>query len=115
MQLDDRVAAVDVEMGEQTISAGRRVVAVIGAANRDPEVFEHPDDLDLARERNPHLSFGRGIHFCLGAPLARLEAQVAFAALLRALPALRLDPERPPVRGRNTVIRGLTALPLLTP
>lgn len=113
VQLDARIAAAAVEIGGQTVQAGECVVAAIAAANRDPEVFPDPDTLDITRERNPHLSFGRGIHFCLGAPLARLEAQIAFSALLAARPELRLDPDRPPRRQPNIVIRGLASLPLL--
>lgn len=112
VQLDGRLAAEDVEMGGQTIRAGQWVLAVIGAANRDPGVFAEPGRLDVTRAPNPHLSFGRGIHFCLGAPLARLEAQIAFGALVRQLPGIALDAERPPRRNRNIVIRGLASLPL---
>ena len=112
VQIDGRVAAVDVELGGRRIAAGQWVLTIIGAANRDPEVFAHPERLDLTRTRNPHLAFGRGIHFCLGAPLARLEAQIAFTELSRRLPALRLDAAAGPQWGTNTVIRGLRSLPL---
>lgn len=112
VQIDGRVAAVDVELGGRRIAAGQWVLTIIGAANRDPEVFAHPERLDLTRTRNPHLAFGRGIHFCLGAPLARLEAHIAFTALSRRLPGLRLDATAMPQWGTNTVIRGLRSLPL---
>ena len=112
VHLDGRVAAVDVELGGQTIAAGQCVLAVIGAANRDPAFFRDPQRLDITRARNPHLSFGRGIHFCLGAPLARLETQIAFGELLRRLPDLALDLDAPPEWNPNIVIRGLTTLPV---
>jgi cytochrome P450 len=86
------------------------VVADLGAGNRDPERFTEPDRLDLARRDNAPLSFGGGIHYCLGAPLARLEAQVAFPALLRRFPALALNGE--PTRRDSLTIRGYTALPI---
>jgi cytochrome P450 len=73
----------------QAIRKGDYVVLFIGAANRDPEQFTDPDRLDLRREGNKHIAFGHGIHFCLGAPLARLEAQIAVNAILARFPALR--------------------------
>jgi cytochrome P450 len=82
VQLTDRVALEEVSLGGHRIETGQRVIAAIGAANRDPEVFRDPDRLDLGREPNPHLVFGRGIHFCLGAPLARMQAQLGLSALL---------------------------------
>ena len=81
----------------------------IGAANHDPAVFANPDELDLARDPNPHLAFGFGTHFCLGAPLARLEAQLAFEALTRRFPNLALVDDRPEYRA-NPVLRGLVRL-----
>lgn len=107
VHLDRRIAAVDLELGGQQVHAGERVVAVIGSANRDGQVWPDPDRLDVARHPNPHLAFGRGIHFCLGAPLARLEGQIALAALLRRLPGLALDPGRPPEWNGNVVLRGM--------
>ena len=87
------------------------VIPILGAANRAPDEFEDPDRLDLQRCENPHLSFGRGIHFCLGAPLPRLEAQIAIDALLRRFPALALGPGQPRFRPTMT-LRGMRALPL---
>ena len=85
-----RWALCDIEIAGVTIPKGDFVVAGIASANRDPQQFERPDVLDLAREPNRHVAFGQGIHYCLGAPLARMEAQIAFTALLRRLPELRL-------------------------
>lgn len=86
-----RWAKVDVEMGGKTIRAGDRMLLVLASANRDPEKFTNPDDLDITRSPNPHVAFGHGIHICLGAPLARVEAQEAFGALAERLPNLRLS------------------------
>ena len=86
-------------------------MALLAAANRDPAYFPDPDRLDLARRDNRHLAFGSGIHFCLGAPLARLEGRIVFAALLRRCPGLALATDR--VEWRQTfALRGLTALPV---
>jgi len=88
---------------------GALVIAGIGAANRDPEVFPEPDRFDVARRDNRHLSFGFGAHFCLGAPLARLEAEIAFRALFESFPRLALSGA--PVHYRaNPILRGLQAL-----
>jgi cytochrome P450 len=84
---------------------------LLGAANRDPAHFPQPDRLDLARADNRHIAFGWGIHFCLGASLARLEAQITFTTLVRRLPKLRLQSEI--ARWRPTsVLRGLADLPV---
>jgi cytochrome P450 len=108
-----RVAAVDARIGAHEIRAGQLVYLMLGAANRDPAHFPDPERLDLARPRaeNRHLAFGQGIHFCLGAPLARLEAQIAFDTLLRRLPGLRPASDRPAWK-RNLTQRGLGALPV---
>jgi cytochrome P450 PksS len=88
-------------------------LGVIGSANRDENVFENPDELQISRDPNRHLSFGQGIHFCLGAPLARMEGQIAFATLLRRLPNLRLKTPYHSLRWRPSIfLRGLAALPL---
>lgn len=106
-----RVALRDVTLGGHRIPEGALVIPLLGAANRDPEVFPDPDRLDLAREENRHLSFGFGAHFCLGAPLARLEGRLALAGLLRRFDRIELAEER--VRHRpNFFLRGLEALPL---
>jgi cytochrome P450 len=85
-----RWAAADVELGGETISRGDFVIGVIGSANRDPRQFGNADALDLRRDAGKHVGFGRGPHFCLGAPLARLEAEIALETLFRRLPTLRL-------------------------
>jgi cytochrome P450 len=110
VQLTARVATEDLDLGGHRVQQGESVLALLGAANRDPDQFADPDRLDLTRTPNPHLSFGRGIHFCLGAPLARLEAQIAIAGLVARFPKLRLagEPERSP----TVTLRGLTRLPL---
>jgi unspecific monooxygenase len=110
VQLTQRVLLEDVEIGGHTIPERRLVALLIGAANRDPAVFDEPDRLDVGRDPNPHVAFSSGIHYCIGAPLARLEAAIAIPAILRALPDLALA-GRP--RWRDTfVLRGLTALPV---
>jgi cytochrome P450 PksS len=86
----NRWAATDVELGGQTIRRGEGVIVILGSANRDPSRFADPDTLDFARADVKHIAFGRGSHYCLGAPLARLEAEVALTTLLRRLPGLRL-------------------------
>ncbi len=106
-----RVAREDVELGGRTIPKGALVVCNIGAANRDPAVFPDPDRFDVARAENPHLSFGFGAHFCLGATLARLEGEVAISALLRRFPGLALDAADVTHRP-NPILRGLLALPV---
>jgi cytochrome P450 len=110
----NRWAAVDVELGGQTIRRGETVIVVLGAADHDPERFEEPDTLDLAAERDSRqLGFGRGRHFCLGAPLARLEAEIALGTLLRRLPGLRLAVTPDELRWRPVpLFRSLVALPV---
>jgi cytochrome P450 len=95
VQTSFRVTRRDVELRGQVIPAGRRVLAVIGAANRDPAHFARPNDFDVGRDPNPHLAFGHGIHYCLGTPLSRLEARVALGHLLDATTGLRLASDEP--------------------
>lgn len=110
VQAIPRVATEDVILGDRTIERGAFTLVMIGAANRDPARFPEPDRLDLRREDVRHLSFGLGAHFCLGAPLARLEAQIAFAVLLRRLPGLHAVGK--PERAGTFVLRGLQRLPV---
>jgi len=112
VQATARVPLEDVALDGATLPAGALVFTGIGAANRDPEVFAEPDRLDLGRAENPHLAFGFGAHFCLGAPLARLEAEVAFGALLDRFPKLALASDEPLAYRPNFVLRGLTRLPV---
>jgi cytochrome P450 len=106
-----RLAPDDLELGGKLIKKRQAVMAVMAAGNRDPERFEDPDRLDLTRANNRHLAFGWGPHFCFGAPLARIEGQIAFATLLKRLPNVALEP-RPLVWRQNLGLRGLTALPV---
>ena len=110
----NRWAAVDVELGGQTIRRGESVIVILGSADRDPERFEEPDTLDLAAQRDSrHLGFGRGSHFCLGAPLARLESEIALGTLLRRLPGLRLAITQEGLRWRPVpLFRSLVSLPV---
>jgi cytochrome P450 len=109
----ERYAREDVTLHGVTIPRGEMTLGVIGSANRDDTVFENPDTLDITREPNKHLSFGQGIHFCLGAPLARMEAQIAINTLLREIPGVRLKVSPDSLRWRpSMVLRGLYALPL---
>ena len=110
-QYTARIAPEDIEMGGKKISRRQAVLAVMGAANRDPERFPEPDRLDLTRKDNRHVAFGWGPHFCFGAPLARIEGQIAFATVLRRLPDLRLESDKLVWR-ENLGLRGLTALPV---
>ncbi|MFI6050952.1 cytochrome P450 [Streptomyces violascens] len=108
-----RFATQPLTLGGQDIAAGDPVLVVLAAADRDPARFADPDTLDLGRKDNQHLGYGHGIHYCLGAPLARLEGQTALATLLRRLPDLRLAVEPDDLRWRGGLImRGLRTLPV---
>jgi cytochrome P450 len=111
VQRTGRMTMADVEIGGRQIPKGSIVAAVIGAANRDPAHFPDPDRLDVARRENRHIAFGFGIHFCLGAPLARIEGQVAIGTLLRRRRALKLVSDTPEWR-ESSVLRGLKTLPV---
>ncbi|MFC7892560.1 cytochrome P450 [Streptomyces sp. NPDC057381] len=108
LQLFERWVLDEIEIDGTTIPRGAEVAMLFGSANHDPAVFTAPDRLDLARRDNPHISFSAGIHYCIGAPLARIELAASMTALLEHAPALRLaaEPERKP----NFVIRGLKGL-----
>jgi len=106
-----RLAPEDIEIGGKLIKKRQAVMAVMAAANRDPERFPNPDRLDVTRQDNHHVAFGWGPHFCFGAPLARIEGQVAFEEMLRAFPDWSLNPG-PLVWRTNLGLRGLTSLPI---
>ena len=108
VQLDSRIAREPVEIGGKRIEPDQRVLCALGAANHDPEVFPEPERFDVGRAPRNHLSFGRGIHYCLGAPLAKLEARLVFAGLLSRFESLRLV-EEPQYRDQIT-LRGLEDL-----
>ena len=106
VQVDSRVANGDFEFGGHQIADGTEVLPVIGAANRDPAEFENPEQLDLTRADSGNISFGRGLHYCLGAPLAKLEGRLAFEALLERFSAIQFGSSQPEYR-HNLVFRGL--------
>jgi pimeloyl-[acyl-carrier protein] synthase len=114
VQFVTRVAVEDFAIDGKQISQGQRVWLMLGAANRDPAQFPHPDRLDIRRRKNQHVAFGNGTHFCLGAPLARLETQIAINTLLSRLPALRFEDETAePEWLADFKPRGLKTLPIL--
>ncbi|WP_253887451.1 cytochrome P450 [Actinokineospora diospyrosa] len=109
LQLFERTATAPVSIAGWELEPGAKIAALLGAAARDPEVFAEPDRFDITRSPNPHLSFGAGIHYCVGAPLARVEIAAALQALVQ-LPTLHLATE--PARRPEFVIRGLRTLPV---
>jgi pimeloyl-[acyl-carrier protein] synthase len=111
VQRTARIPSEDITIGDRTIAKGEMVMPFIGAADRDPAQFADPDRLDITRADNRHVAFGLGIHFCLGAPLARVEGQIAINTLLRRMPRLALATERPAFRPSLT-LRGLESLPV---
>lgn len=113
VQVIERIALDEIRVGGQTISSGEQVGILLGAANRDPDRFPDPDRLDIGRDDDPLIAFGAGVHFCLGAPLARLEARTAIDSLVRTIPNLQLATDEPEWRP-SFVIRGLETLPVTT-
>jgi cytochrome P450 len=111
LQLFERTATEDVEIGGITVGKGQKIAALLGSANHDPAVFADPETLDVGRTENPHITFGAGVHFCIGAPLARVELQATFGALLDRTSSIELGGE--PVRRPEFVIRGLAELPVV--
>ncbi|MFF4540816.1 cytochrome P450 [Streptomyces aureus] len=110
LQMFERWVLDEIEIDGTTVPRGAEIALLFGSANRDAEVFAAPDTLDLSRAENPHISFSAGIHYCIGAPLARIELAASMGALLTKAPGLRLAEE--PVRKPNFVIRGLEGLPV---
>ena len=108
LQMFERWVLEDIEIGDVGIPRGQELALLFGSANRDPAAFDDPDRLDLAREPNPHVTFGAGIHYCLGAPLARMELAISFATILDRLPGLELEQE--PEWKPGYIIRGLREL-----
>ena len=104
LHLFERTATADTEIGGVAIKEGEKIAALIGSANRDETVFSAPETMDLTRDPNPHIGFGAGIHFCLGAPLARLEMSVSLPALWQKYPTMQLASE--PIRRPTFVLRG---------
>jgi pimeloyl-[acyl-carrier protein] synthase len=111
VQRTTRIPNTDVTIGGRTIGKGEMVMLFIGAADRDPAQFPDPDRLDIGRSDNRHIAFGWGIHFCLGAPLARVEAQIAINTLVKRMPKLALATDTPQFR-ESLTLRGLTTLPV---
>ena len=111
VQTDGRTAIEDIEIDGHTIRAGEQVLLLLGAANRDPDHFADPEQLDIGREDRSHIAFGRGLHHCLGAPLARLEAAAALEALLARFSRIDLAGDRPRFKD-HIVLRGMESLPV---
>jgi hypothetical protein len=111
VQMTGRVALEDVEIGGLTIPAGEAVLNLLGAANRDPEQFDEPETFVVDRKNVQPTSFGGGIHHCIGAPLARLEGEIAMTTLIKRLPHMQLANDNPEWRLTFT-LRGLTTLPV---
>ena len=111
VQTDGRTVLEDMELEGKQLKRGQPLILLIGSANRDGQAYEHADALDITREGQPHVAFGRGIHHCLGAPLARLEGRIALAALARHFREIRLVEAKPRFKD-NVVLRGLRTLPL---
>ncbi|WP_020501547.1 cytochrome P450 [Sciscionella marina] len=110
VQMTMRLAREDAEVGGVAIPCGAAMILLVGSANRDPDVFAEPENFDIARNPTKHLAFGQGVHFCLGAPLARLEGRIVLRALFERVPELRLAGT--PVWKDNIVLRGLQELPV---
>ena len=110
LHLFERTATEDTEIGGVKIAQGQKIAALLGSAGRDADVFDRPDELDLTRDPNPHIGFGAGIHFCIGAPLARMEMTTSLPALIKRFPKLALSAE--PVRRPAFVLRGYETVPV---
>ena len=110
LHLFERTATADTEVGGVAIAEGQKIAALLGSANRDESVFERADEMDLTRDPNPHIGFGAGIHFCIGAPLARMEMQTALPLVMSRFPTMELQGE-PESRG-TFVLRGFARVPV---
>jgi cytochrome P450 len=108
LHMFERTATSETVIGQTTVLEGQKVVAMLGSANRDEEVFEDTDRFDIMRKHNPHIAFGAGIHFCIGAPLARMEMTTSLPALIERFPMLALTSE--PKRRQAFVLRGYEAV-----
>lgn len=104
LHLFERTATEDTEVGGVMVRQGQKIAALLGSANRDEEIFQNPDQLDLSRSPNPHIGFGAGIHFCIGAPLARMEMTTSLPVLVKCFPKLEL--KEVPIRRPTFVLRG---------
>jgi len=113
LKMDARQANADVELSDATLRGGDTVVAILIAANRDPSVFARPHHFDVTRQPNPHLSFGFGTHFCLGAPLARMQARMAIEELFARFPDMRLATDELVWRP-SALLRRRESVPVLT-
>jgi cytochrome P450 len=111
VQATARVALEPIDVGGVTVDEGQLAMCLLAAANRDPDVFDDPHRFDITRQDNRHIAFGFGIHFCLGAPLARAEGQIAFRSLMARMPELRLASDDYEWNG-NFILRGLKRLPV---
>jgi cytochrome P450 len=112
VQLVRRFAHEDIEAGGQTIRTGDLILILLGACNRDPREFDQPDTFEITRPEIKHLAFSMGIHFCLGAELARMEGRVALGALLKRFPGLVLDSKVSLTYKQPFALRGLVSLPV---
>lgn len=111
IQFTDRIALRDAQVGNYPVPQGERVLCVLAGANRDPERFARPNFFDITRTDNDHLAFSGGVHYCVGAPLARLEAEIALRVLAQRIPTLQ--PAGPPRRRGSVTVRGLRELPVV--
>ncbi len=110
VQVDGRTVLEDTTIGGKRVKRGEQLILLLGAANHDPDVYDRPEELDIERDSRSHIAFGRGIHHCLGAPLARMEGRIAFLRLLERFPSIELSGE---ARFRNQIVlRGLNSLPV---
>lgn len=110
LHLFERTATADVEIGGVLVKEGQKIAALLGSANRDERVFKNPTEMDITRDPNPHIGFGAGIHFCIGAPLARMEMSVSLPALMSRFKNLKLAAE--PIRRPGFVLRGYESVQL---